>query len=239
MTAEISTLTLAAASIAFLHTLLGPDHYLPFVVMSRAWGWSRARLTAIVLLCGAGHLAGSLGLGLLGVAFGLGLGQLQAFEGARASLAARALIAVGLLYLLWGLRRAWRNKPHAHAHAHASGQVHRHEHAHDAPHRHAHPDASARSLTPWVLFTLFLFGPCEPLVPLLMYPAATHSLWGLALVIGAFALVTLATMLSAVWLGAAGLCRLPLGHLERYAHALAGLTILLCGSAMEFLGQIL
>ena len=33
---EMAALTLAAASLGFLHTLLGPDHYLPFVVMARA-----------------------------------------------------------------------------------------------------------------------------------------------------------------------------------------------------------
>lgn len=31
MTPEITVLAIAAASIAFVHTVLGPDHYLPFI----------------------------------------------------------------------------------------------------------------------------------------------------------------------------------------------------------------
>ena len=40
MNQESTLLLWTAASIGFVHTLLGPDHYLPFVAMSRAGGWS-------------------------------------------------------------------------------------------------------------------------------------------------------------------------------------------------------
>jgi nickel/cobalt exporter len=36
-----------AATIGFVHTVLGPDHYLPFIVLSKARGWT-ARKTALV-----------------------------------------------------------------------------------------------------------------------------------------------------------------------------------------------
>ena len=66
-------LAVSAAAIAFAHTVLGPDHYLPFVAMARARGWSMSRTLRITLLCGAGHLAGSVVLGLAGIALFLGL----------------------------------------------------------------------------------------------------------------------------------------------------------------------
>jgi len=31
---EITVLLATAASLGFIHTLIGPDHYLPFIVMS-------------------------------------------------------------------------------------------------------------------------------------------------------------------------------------------------------------
>ena len=34
MTQELTVLTITAASIGFIHTILGPDHYLPFIVMA-------------------------------------------------------------------------------------------------------------------------------------------------------------------------------------------------------------
>ena len=39
MPSELSLLTLTAAGIAFLHTVAGPDHYVPFIVMSRLGRW--------------------------------------------------------------------------------------------------------------------------------------------------------------------------------------------------------
>ena len=103
----------SAAAIAFAHTLLGPDHYLPFVAMARARGWGLARTLRITLLCGAGHLAGSVVLGLAGIALGIQLTSLTALEGIRGSLAAWLLIGFGLAYTAWGLRQAQRNRRHA------------------------------------------------------------------------------------------------------------------------------
>ena len=37
-----------------------------------------------------------------------------------------------------------------------------------------------------ILFTIFVFGPCEPLIPILMYPAAKSSVAGMLLVAGVF-----------------------------------------------------
>ena len=37
---ELTVLLISAASIGFFHTLFGPDHYLPFIVMGKARKWS-------------------------------------------------------------------------------------------------------------------------------------------------------------------------------------------------------
>jgi hypothetical protein len=87
-----------------------------------------------------------------------------------------------------------------------------------------------------VLFVIFVFGPCEPLIPILMYPAARSGLFDLLVVTAVFGAVTTATMLAAVFLGKAGVDFLPLKPIQRYSHALAGATILLCGVAIQFLG---
>jgi threonine/homoserine/homoserine lactone efflux protein len=91
-------------------------------------------------------------------------------------------------------------------------------------------------VTPWVLFVIFVFGPCEPLIPLLMYPAAESGTVDLLVVTAVFGLVTTSTMLAAVLLGRAGVDFLPLKKVQRYSHALAGASILLCGLAILFLG---
>ena len=91
-------------------------------------------------------------------------------------------------------------------------------------------------MTPWVLFVIFLFGPCEPLIPLLMYPAAKSNMLSVAAVASVFGIVTIATMLGIVMASYYGMSRLPLPRIERYSHALAGLTIFMCGGAIKFMG---
>lgn len=233
-------LVAAAAGIAFLHTLLGPDHYLPFVSMGRALRWSRAHLAAITLLCGLGHVLSSMVLGLVGIALGLSLARLQAWETARGAWAAWALIAFGLAYFAWGMTRARRRRPHQHLHWHGDGTVHAHPHTHESEHLHPHLSDTKKtgwqSATPWMLFTIFLLGPCEPLIPLFMVPAAGHDWKGTALVAMVFTAVTLATMLAIVMACDYGLARIRVPSLEPYSHALTGATIAICGAAITLLG---
>ena len=227
------TLVGLAAGIGAIHTLAGPDHYVPFLAMSKAARWSQRKTLWITALCGLGHVLGSVILGLLGLAVGWAVGSLEWFESARGQWAGWLLLVYGLLYLVWGVRHAWRNRPHTHVHVHADGKVHAHEHVHKSEHVHLHEVAGHRvDITPWVLFTVFVFGPCEPLIPLLMVPAAMHSYWVVGLVTLIFAVCTIATMTIIVWIGYAGLDRLKWPGLTRYAPLGAGLAVTLCGVAM-------
>ncbi len=236
MSQDLYLLAATAASIALIHTVAGPDHYLPFVVMARARKWSMAKTTWITFLCGLGHIGSSVILGLVGVALGIAVSRLQGFESFRGNLAGWALVAFGMLYLVWGIRRAVKSRPHAHVHFHKDGNEHDHSHTHGDEHAHVHEQQHKVNLTPWILFTIFVFGPCEPLIPIVMYPAAQHSTSGLIVVTAVFGSVTILTMLSIVLVSSFGINLLPMGKLERYSHALAGGSILLCGVAIQFLG---
>jgi len=236
MTPEATMLVLTAATIAFVHTVLGPDHYLPFVAMARARDWSLSKTLRITLLCGLGHLGGSVALGMVGIMAGLQLASLEWLEGARGDLAAWLLVAFGLVYTAWGLRQAIRNRPHSHWHSH-DGNLHRHEHRHHAAHAHMHEASAVRgSLAPWVIFVLLVLGPCEPLIPLLMYPAARHHPAEVLAVTAVFSVVTVLTMLMAVAVATLGLRSFRVPRLEPWAHAVAGGTILACGLGVALLG---
>jgi sulfite exporter TauE/SafE len=235
MTAELSALIITAGSIGFLHTILGPDHYLPFIMMAWARKWSTVKTTLITFFCGVGHIASSVALGLIGVALGLAVKKLEFVESFRGNIAAWLLIAFGLAYLVWGLRQAYRKRPHVHSHIHISEDAHTHTHSHNEEHIHIH-DKSPVSITPWVLFVVFVFGPCEPLIPLLMYPAAKNGWFEMTVVTCVFGTVTIGTMLVTVFLSLAGVNFLPLAGVQRFAHTIAGATILLCGLAIVFLG---
>ena len=233
-------LVVAAAGIAFFHTLLGPDHYLPFVGMGRALRWSRARLAGITLLCGLGHVLSSLVLGLIGITLGLSLARLQAWENARGAWASYGLVGFGLAYFAWGMTRAGRRHEHHHPHVHADGTVHAHTHSHELEHLHPHFGENAAtkvwSGTVWMLFSIFLLGPCEPLIPLFIVPAAAHNWHATTMVALLFTAVTLATMLAVVMVCSYGLERVRLPALEPYSHAVAGATIAMCGIAISLFG---
>ncbi|RME69817.1 MAG: hypothetical protein D6781_07745 [Verrucomicrobia bacterium] len=299
---HVGLLCAAGAIIAAVHTVLGPDHYVPFVAMAKAGGWSRRKMLAVTLWCGIGHVLSSVVLGLAGVLLGFSVFLFETIERLRESVAGWMLLGFGLAYFVWGIRQAIRNRPHTHWHVHADGTVHRHEHVHFGEHVHVHettedldahvahadrpspaaekpgraqagppstvapahdresqsdrpvfaraqrpgtarglkPAASdtkaKHELTPWVLFTIFVFGPCEPLIPLVMLPASRGDVPGTVLVVSVFGVVTLLTMLAAVaaidllpGALAAKTDATPFKRIARYGHAAAGFVLLTCG----------
>jgi ABC-type nickel/cobalt efflux system permease component RcnA len=234
---EGSTILLAgtAVTIGFIHTLVGPDHYLPFIVMGEARKWTIRKTMFITFLCGIGHVLSSVLLGFIGIAAGISLSKLEFFESFRGNIAAWLLIAFGLVYMLISLRSLYRKKKHIHEHHHTDGIDHEHEHGHFSGHSHIHL-ADKKNLTPWILFLIFIMGPCEPLIPIVMYPAAENNISGVVIVSLLFSVVTIATMMSVVLAFRLGLSHINLNPLERYVNVIAGATILVSGVAIQFLG---
>ena len=231
MDREILLVLGTAGAIGVVHTLLGPDHYLPFVALARARRWSTRRTAAVTLACGVGHVLSSILLGIVGVAAGTAVAKLEAIEAARGEWAAWALIAFGLVYLAWGIRRA--SAGHGHHHLGAGAAIADLRHAAEQGRA---PTPSAAGVSGWALFIAFVLGPCEPLIPLLMAPAATGGLLAATAVTAVFAAATLGTMLTVVLAARAGLARVPLASFERWSHAAAGAAILACGLGLRWLG---
>lgn len=235
MNDSIALLSATAVSIAFVHTILGPDHYLPFIVLSEAKRWNLKKTMFITFLCGLGHVLSSVVLGLVGIAVGISINRIINIESVRGSVAAWLFIAFGLVYMIVSIRNLIRNKQHTHLHYHQGGEQHKHEHNHHNEHTHVH-ETDVVKTTPWVLFLIFVFGPCEPLIPILMYPAAENNVSGAVIVALLFSAVTIATMMSVVLIFKLGFSRLNLKPLEKYAHLIAGSMIFMSGIAIQFLG---
>lgn len=225
-----------AATVGTIHTVLGPDHYLPFAAIAKARRWTNRKMLIITALCGVGHVLGSVALGILGIALGWAVGAMESIDSVRGDWAAWALIGFGLAYGAWGVRQGTRKHEHSHLHVHGDGTAHSHSHAHLTEHSHVHDSTAKTSITPWMLFIIFVLGPCEPLIPILMVPASQHSWGGVALVSGVFAAATIATMTVMVLMVAKGLSFLRVSSLERWAHALAGFSLFACGGAIKWLG---
>jgi ABC-type nickel/cobalt efflux system permease component RcnA len=243
MTNEVGILLMTAVSIGFLHTILGPDHYIPFVAMAKANDWSTRKTALLTGLCGIAHVLGSVVIGMIGIMLGSLLLNLETLESLRGELAAWMLIAFGVAYFVVGVVHVFRSKPHTHVHLLPNGKLGQHDHAiENAEHSHFPSEtvgmkkASSEwnAWTPWLLFLVFAFGPCEALIPVLMYPAAQSNWFGIIAVIIAFTLATLFTMIGAVLVALSGLRWLKLPDLHRFSHALAGAAILICGLSVKF-----
>lgn len=205
----------AAASLAAVHALIGIDHSLPFVALGRARNWTLRRTLLVTALCGVGHVASSVLIGALGLALGVAADALRWLESARGELAAALLIGFGLAY---AARAAWKGLRER-----------------DGARLRGGP-AGADRVTPWALFILFVLGPCEPLIPLMVVPAMARDWLAAAAVAGVFGAVTVGVMLAAVAAAWRGAALLGAGRLGRRADVAAGLVVAASGAAVLFLG---
>ena len=248
--ATVTALCAAAAGIAAVHTL-APDHWMPTAALARAQGWSRLKLLGTTLWWGGAHVGSSIVLGGAGLWLGWQLDALQGLQGQRGTLALWLLVAFGLGYALWGVRRA-RDWQHAHAHG---GAVHTHgpgghvHHRHAAPKAAAHRNVLARKARPSgrvtvrpahrlgaaAMLLVFVLGPCEAMLPLMFAGVALGPL-GVVAVTLTFSAVTVATMVVLTFLAYAGFTRVRVQGLERYAHALTGAGIAACAGTVLVLG---
>lgn len=190
-------------AIAFLHAAL-PTHWLPFVLVGRAHGWSGRRVLGVTGLAGGGHVLFTLALGLVltgaGLAVAPKLGEL--FHKGVAGL----LFALGLFYLA---RQAFGK---SHSHADRTARLR------------GRSDAAAML----GLVVVLTFSPCEAFLPL--YLANVEHGWaGFALLSLVLFLGTLLAMLLLTGLCLAGADRLRLERLERYEAAVIGVALCALG----------
>lgn len=99
-----SELLLAACGAGVLHTLAGPDHYLPLIATARAASWSERRALTTTVACGLLHCGSAFALLVVGMLCSVGVAALAPGESMRANLAASLMIALGIAVLVTALR---------------------------------------------------------------------------------------------------------------------------------------
>lgn len=213
------TLVFAAAAVGALHTI-APDHWMPFAALARVRGWPALRAARTTVVCGLGHVTVSAVLGIISLYAGLEV--IKLIGGRLENLATYLLMAFGLIYMIWGLRRSFRRDPmsvlHAHDHHHAHGH---HDHDH--------------GLTEWSLFVLFSLDPCVAVIPMVI-AAAAFGWTAIGTVVVAYEVATIATMVVLATSAHAGARLFRAPWIDRYGDAMAGAVIIIVGTAMALLG---
>ncbi len=222
-----------AVSTALLHTLI-PDHWLPFVLIGRARGWSARTTAAISGLSALIHVALSIALGLAALVVGLSA------AGAVGATLERAgpwlLVGFGLAYAGW----AWKKGGHFHpggARLHAGSAGSSTCDGHEGPghpdHLHYHADDAwiggrARRDEWWLAWVVGL-NPCVLLMPIL-FSASREGRLALVLVLAAYVLPTVALMVGLSVLGVAATKRLKVPGVARYMECASGLLVAALGA---------
>lgn len=216
-------LVAAAASVGSIHSL-APDHWVPFVALSRARRWPPMRTAALTALCGLGHVSVSVLFGVLAALLGLEL--LETFGRRLETLAGVLLVGFGVVYALWGLhigvRRRWHDHGRGEPHWHPGG-AHAHLHQHGTP------------MSAWALFVLFSADPCVAVIPLIFATAPLGWTRVLA-VVAAYEIATIGTMVGLVMPARAAVAAVGGSWVDRYGDAMAGGVITIVGLAVLGLG---
>lgn len=228
--AVLNTIAVTGFSVAFFHAAI-PTHWLPFVLVSRARGWSRTKTLGVTLMAGLGHVAVTSLLGLAIAWFGF---QLDAKIGAAFPwVIGGGLGAIGLYYF-W---RQWRGAGICH-HAVPGGQHQADEHCgEEKEHSHWHEELEESPLvserkSDWAviggLFLMLTLSPCEGFLPVYLSGVqfGWHGFIVLSVILAAGALLG---MLLFTWLTLVGLEKFEVKTLERYESALLGLLFTALG----------
>lgn len=222
-------LTLTAAGLGIFHTLIGPDHYLPFVALSRNKNWSISKTLLITFGCGLAHTLSSVLIGCVGIFIGYSAGVLEEIEGGRADIVKWLLLGFAVAYILYGMKRAMSWKVGS-VHQHEDGVIHSHgsfvSHTHNAP---ITSDASF-----WAIFVIFALGPCEILIPLVVEPAARGDwvgVWSISFVFSTATILTMLTLVCSLVFGIKKI-NLPTSFFSRWSAVITGVVILGCALFM-------
>lgn len=203
---EMGLLTSAGAA-GVIHTLIGPDHTIPFIALAKTYRWTWKKTLAITAASGLAHVGIALSLGTLMIKFSASPAAWAKTLAFQSHWAGWGLILFGALYLVWGLRAAFRRNE----------------------------TQTPGTTGAWILFLLFVFGPCEPLLPFLAAAQGAGKPELLPFITLIFGSATLGTMIAGVLLGAGVLSKVK-GLTGRWNPALSGGAILLSGLAVKFAG---
>ncbi|HEU4403162.1 MAG TPA: hypothetical protein VFT43_13770 [Candidatus Polarisedimenticolia bacterium] len=223
MTSTSVVLFLSACTTAVIHALI-PDHWLPFVVMSRSQGWNARRTATLTGLAGLLHVLMSILVG--GAAIALGTDPARDL----ASLAGHSLeyLAGALLFLFGVAYGVWAHLREARAHgavshdSTGSGPASQEEHVH--AHGHLLEPWFRRAVSGGALVVVIGISPCALLAPILFAAAAQGAVALAASAIG-FAACTIGTMVCVTLFARRGMQRLDLPFFTRFGDLISGALI--------------
>jgi hypothetical protein len=223
-----SSIVLIIISLTCLHICTGPDHYLPFIALSKSRNWGVGKTILWTTLCGIGHIAGSIIISGIVMALGWGFSKISWLDSLRGNMAGWALVLLGVAYMVWCFWQMKLNKAHKHFETSDKGELYVFEHKHGQ----AIAPQQKHQVTPWVMFVIFALAPNEPMIPLLSVLGIGSDVWAVVGFVTVYVFATIAAMLLMVLLGFYGLSLFTSYWVEKYMQPISGIVLCLCGLIM-------
>ncbi len=229
----LTTLAAFGFTVAFFHAAI-PTHWLPFVLVARARGWTRAKTLWVTMFAGLGHIALTTVLGLAIAWFGFQVDE--RLGDAASKIAGGVLLAVGAYYF-W---RQWRGAGLCH-HPVPGGNHQADDHCgEEKGHSHWDDELEDSELVSqkkgdWAaisgLFLMLTLSPCEAFLPI--YFSGVQFGWvGFFTLSAILAVATFAGMMVFTWLALVGLENVQVKKFEHYEAALLGGLFTIVGVIM-------
>jgi len=197
------TLIGGAVLLSLVHALI-PNHWIPLVVLGKAEKWSKRQTIGMTAIVGFAHTTSTV---LIGVLIGmLGVKLSESFHHFSSHIAPTILIAVGVVYLLIGLK----------------GGHHHHHHHNDI-----NTKKKSKLAIVGVLALAMFLSPCLE-IEAFYFTAAGFGWLGIMIVSFIYMMVTISGMMILVYLGSMGIEKLNWHFLEHHERTItAGILIAL------------
>jgi cytochrome c biogenesis protein CcdA len=201
---SLSIPLLSAFTLSLVHTLI-PSHWLCFVLVGKAQGWSRKRTLGITAAAGLIHVVVNVTVGAALVFAGRTLLQHEHHEHLLTQISAAILILLGIVYLV--------------------------AHTLHAGHHHEQDKALTGKAAVLALSFSLALSPCSASIILTIVATGAGAGWTTILSIAAVLLVTtVPVMLLLVGLTSLGIERLQFSVFERYEKLILGIVFCIVGS---------
>jgi len=203
----------SASATAFLHAVI-PDHWLPFVLVGKAQGWSKGKTLSYSALSATLHVVVSIALGTLG--YIIGIASASSIGENIESVIGISLLLFGIFYSVWGLKSQGGALHIGHSHG-----------------PHSHEDnlkGKKGNITGWGLALVMGLNPCIVALPVIS-ATVSKGLIVMLLASAAFALTTILLLVGLTSLGLLTSYKFKFKFLEKYGEVLSGIILSLTGIA--------
>lgn len=228
-------LYLIAIVFGIIHIVLRPDYYAPILTISKEKNWSSNKTLGVTLFSSIGHILGSVVLSGAGLAPAILVARLRYFSSMRETILVWFLILFGLLFVFYGIRQAYRSRPHKHLQLFPDGTYHTHTHIHKKDSALVDRLTKKKDLTIWSLFVSYALTPCEALIVLQVWPAIHSHYMMIVVVTMVFSLATIITMLLMTYLILHGRRFPRFRRIGLFSYLIVGILIVMYGLALTFL----